>query len=66
MYESKKSGLCVIDIYAYIKARFYPFLSPAHTFQVIYLLLTCDWTFELLGMACNRSFNMLNVLFVIL
>ena len=37
-------------------------LSPAQTMQVIYLRLTCNWTFELLAMACNRSFSMLNIL----
>ena len=29
--------------------------------KVIYLQLTCDWTFELLAMGCYKSFNMLNI-----
>ena len=41
-------------------------ISPAQTLQVTYLQLSCNWMFELLAMACNRSFNMLNVLHVIL
>ena len=40
--------------------------SPAQTLQVIYLRLTCDWTFKLLTMTCNRIFNMLNILLAIL
>ena len=35
-------------------------LSLAQTLQVIHLRLTCDWMFELLGIDCNKSFNMLN------
>ena len=42
------------------------FLSPAQMLQVIYLQFTGDWTFELLVMACNKSFNMLNILLAIL
>ena len=30
------------------------FLSLAQTLLVIYLRLTCDWTFELLAMTCKR------------
>ena len=41
-------------------------LSPAQTLQVIDLRLTCNWTFELLAIACNKSFNMLNILLAIL
>ena len=26
------------------------------------LAMPCDWTFEMIAMACNRSFNMLNIL----
>ena len=37
-------------------------ISPAQTLQVTYLQLFCNWMFELLAMACNRSFNMLNIL----
>ena len=37
-------------------------ISPAQTLQVTYLQLSCNWMFELLAMACNRSFNMLNIL----
>ena len=42
------------------------FLSPAQTLQVICLRLTCKRTFELLAMACNTGFNMLNILLAIL
>ena len=31
--------------------------SPAQTLQVIYLQLTCDWTFELLAMAIAILFQ---------
>ena len=41
------------------------FLSPVHTLHIIHVRLTCDWVLELLAMACNRSFNMLNILLVI-
>ena len=41
-------------------------LSPAQTLQVIYLRLTYDWTFELLAMACDTSFDRLNILLAIL
>ena len=41
-------------------------ISPAPTLQVTYLQLSCNWMFELLAMACNRSFNMLNILHAIL
>ena len=37
-------------------------LSPAEKLQVIYLQLTCDWKFELLAMACNKSFNILKII----
>ena len=40
-------------------------ISPAQTLQVTYLQLICNWMFELLAMACNRSFNMLNILHAI-
>ena len=58
-----------------IKSIFDPFdhyaacwvtLSPAQTLQVIHLRLTCNWKFELLAMACNTSFNMLNIYLAIL
>ena len=42
------------------------FIFDKQMLQIIYLRLTCDWTLELLSMACNRSFNMLNILFAIL
>ena len=34
--------------------------------NLIYLQLTSDWTFELLAMACNKTFYMLNILLAIL
>ena len=40
-------------------------MSLAQTLQVTYLQLICNWMFELLAMACNRSFNMLNILHAI-
>ena len=42
------------------------FLSSVQRKQVIYLRFTCDWMFELLAMACNKSFNMWNILLAIL
>ena len=41
-------------------------LGHAQTFQVIYLQLTCDWMYKLLATACNKRFNMLNILLAIL
>ena len=41
-------------------------ISPALTLPVTFLQLSCNWMFELLAMACNRSFNMLNILHAIL
>ena len=41
-------------------------ISPAQTLQVTYLQLSCNWMFELLARACNKSLNMLNILHGIL
>ena len=40
-------------------------ISPAQTLQLTYLQLICNWMFELLAMAGNRSFNLLNILHAI-
>ena len=38
-----------------------PLTDVARDLLVIDLRLTCDWTFEIIAMACNRSLNMLNI-----
>ena len=52
--------------YSYTRDLHRPLISPVQTLQVIYSWFTCDWTFELLPIACNIRFNMLNILLAIL
>ena len=42
------------------------YFKPLTDVALFYLRLTCDWTFEMIAMACNRSFNMLNIVLAIL
>ena len=35
--------------------------SPVHILHIIYLLLICNLRFEIIAMACNRVFKMVNI-----